>query len=164
MTPTGIPLQTPATIKNKDVSSTSLSLFSATSGLYYVFPRFAEKILPMCLLRNWEDKPFPYPTFMFVGNGVGFRPSRDVRFAVYSRDVSPPQTVVMYCDGTYYATLTPVHGMIISLCYYCFTFTEKGFHHLTFIPEGNESDILEIDFQVGMHGFREHILPYLLMP
>jgi hypothetical protein len=149
--------------KNSDVSQTSLLFPPAPSGLYYVFSPFIQKrtTLTVYPLRDWGDKSFPYPTFMFIGSGVGIRPQHYVEFVVCSMEENPPQNVTLYSDGDYYATLTPVSTIIFDLWVYYFNYTSKGFHHLSFVPEGNESAALEIDFLVGVRGFREHILPYL---
>lgn len=100
---------------------------------------------------DWSDKPFPRPTLMWIGNGIGIRPNLPIAFVLMGTERTK---VELYSDGELYATW-PLGPM------YIFAYYEKGFHHLKFVPEGFEEDTLEIDVQIGLNGFFENILPYL---
>lgn len=151
--------QSPAPIDNRSL----LSNFS--SALIYIVPPLIAKItgVPYRLVRNWNDKPFPHPTLMFFGSYISIRPKIGVTYYVISFSSTPPEKVEMFSDNSSYATLNgisipPIHPIET---FYPFYYTEKGFHHLKFIPDGNESATVYVDFQVGFKGFTKNILPYL---
>ena len=127
-----------------------------SSGLIYVgFPLIAKIFFdsPYIPMRvDWSDKPFPRPTLMWLGSGIGVRPGMPIHFILMGE---PSEDVEFYSDGELYATL---HGINFI---YAVTYDQKGFHHLKFVPVGYESDTLEIDVQIGLNGFSENILPYL---
>jgi hypothetical protein len=149
----------PAPIDNRSL----LSNFS--SALIYVVPLLIAKItgVPYRLVRNWNDKPFPHPTLMFFGSYISIRPKIGVTYYVLSFSSTPPEKVEMFSDNSSYATLNgisiPPSQPIVTL--YPFYYTEKGFHHLKFVPDGNESAAVYLDIQVGFKGFTKNILPYL---
>jgi len=136
------------------------------SGLYLAFPPFLVKRgwAPWYTqVRDWSNKPFPNETLMFIGSGVGFRPQVPVIFILLSFADPAPETVQVYLDGDEYVSLKgisipPIHP---TFTLYAFSCTKKGFHHLKFVPDDNESAALSRDLQVGFRGFTENILPYL---
>ncbi len=133
--------------------------------LYIVPPLLAHKTgVPYRLVRDWSGKSFPNSTLMWIGSGISIRPRIGIQYVVISRLPDPPEIVELYSDGELYATLAgisiPPINPIFTL--YPLLYKEKGFHHLKFVPDGNESACLEIDFQVGFNGFLKNILPHLI--
>ena len=145
---------------NKNVETVGESVWRSVpeSGLIYLgFPLLAKLTdNPYLAIKvsDWTDKPFPYTTLMWFGNGIGFRPSLPVVFILLG-DPYAFHTVEIYSDGELYSTSISLNGLV-PIVYY-----EKGFHHLEIVPEGYENDTLEIDVQIGLHGFVQNILPYL---
>jgi hypothetical protein len=136
-----------------------------SSALIYIVPPLIAKItgIPYRLVRNWYNKPFPQPTLMFFGSLIFIRPKIGVTYYVLSVSSTPPEKVEMFSDNSSYATLNgisfpPIHPIVT---FYPFYYTEKGFHHLKFVPDGNESAAVYLDIQVGFKGFTKNILPYL---
>jgi len=154
-----------ATALNTQTDNESL-LYTLGSGLYMVFPPLfiQQGWAPWYyMLREWSSKPFPNTTLMFIGSGVSIRPLVPVIFYLVSLAQPAPHTVQVYSDGTSYASL---FGISIPILYpkftlYLFSYQQKGFHHLRFVPDGNESAAVIMDIQVGFQGFVQHILPYL---
>ena len=149
----------PASADNESL----LSNFSSAL-VYIVPPRIAQITgVPYRLVKDWNDKPFPHPTLMFFGSSISIRPKIGVTYYILSFSSIPPEKVEMFSDNTSYATLSgfsiPFNNPFVTL--YPFYYSEKGFHHLKFIPDGNESAIVHLDIQVGLKGFIKNILPYL---
>jgi len=131
-----------------------------SSGVIYVGCPLIAKIcyqspyIPMRLV-DWNDKPFPRPTLMWMGNGIGLRPALPIVIILMGSSEHPFTKVDLYSDGIFYTTLPGMNSI------YLISYSEKGFHHLKLVPEGFESDTLEIDVQIGLNGFFQNILPYL---
>lgn len=131
-------------------------LSKPSSGLFYVvrplITRFTN--IPHIKMKDWNDKPFPYTTLMWIGNGIGIRPRMPLLIVLFGSPMYRMTGVSLYSDGELYSSwpLGPI---------YMFAYYEKGFHHLEFVPEGLESETLEIDVQIGFNGFFKNILPYL---
>jgi len=130
-----------------------------SSGLIYVgFPLFV-KILggggyyPISI-ADWSSKPFHRPTIMWIGSGIGLLPGLPVFMLLRIEDHGFIK-IDLYSDGEFYTTLTGINFLVPVV------YNQKGFHHLKFVPEGFESETLEIDVQIGFNGFVENILPYL---
>ena len=127
-----------------------------SSGLFYVVRPLITRLtnVPYIKIRDWSDKPFPIPTRMLFGNGISIRSKLPVIFVLMASPLYRMTRVEFYSDGELYGSwsLGPI---------YFFVYYEKGFHHLEFIPEGLESETLEMDVQIGFNGFVENILPYL---
>lgn len=139
-------------------------LVCPSSGLYYVVPPLMARItnIPFRQVRDWNAKSFPHATLMFFGSCISIRPRMGVSYFLLSQSPTPPESVEVFSDNETYATLTGFKLGPISLTIYPFYYTEKGFHHLKFVPDGNESACIEIDFQVGFNGFFRNILPHLI--
>lgn len=125
-----------------------------TSTLRYVLPPIITKITasPYILsypVKIWDDNPFPYPTLMYFGSFVGFRSNIHVTLWVSAHEFGAPDEVDVYSDDEYYDTVTGVKLGPISFVYYPVNYSGKGFHHMKFVPDGNESASLEIDVQIG---------------
>ena len=120
-------------------------------------------INPAGSCRNWENKQFPNTTIMFFGSICSIRPRIGIQFSIFSYSTDPPKKVEVFCDNDNktYATLKGISIPNVPITFYPFYYTKKGFHHLKFIPDGNESACLDIDFQVGFKGFLNNILPYI---
>jgi len=131
--------------------------FTPSSGLFYAgFPLIARILhnapyYPIQMV-DWSDKTFPRPTLVWLGSGIGVRPTMPIAFILMGE---PFGDVELYSDGELYATIRGMNAM------YIVVYQQKGFHHLKFVPVGFESDTLEIDIQVGFNGFIKNILPYL---
>jgi len=136
------------------------------SGLFLIYPPIPARLgwIPtLSFIQDWSDKPFSNTTLMFIGSGVGFRPLIPVQFILYSFEDPAPEKVQVYLDGDSFVTLRgisipPTHPLVTM---YGFSFSKKGFHHLKFVPDDNESATVYIDIQVGVQGFTKNILPYL---
>jgi hypothetical protein len=154
-----------AVIQKQSDVSTHFKLEFPGQGLYYYISPFINNItngIPYAfnkLLRDWNTKPFPNTTAMFIGSGVGVIPFYNVTIVLEAHD--PIYTKIdAYSDGVYYDTLYPkFYGPISSRRYYLFYY-EKGFHHLLFVAEDNTSLVLNI--QIGFRGFLNNIFPYLI--
>ena len=88
-----------------------------SSGLIYAACPLIAKILykspyiPMKVV-DWSDKPFPRPTLMWIGNGIGLRPSLPIMFLLLG-PMSPGITHVdLYSDGEFYTKLIGLNGLI----------------------------------------------------
>lgn len=131
-----------------------------SSGLIYTgFPLIAKIFFdspyyPIKMV-DWSNKPFPRPTLMWIGSGIGIRPGLPIAFLLLAEMIPGITYIDLYSDGEFYAKLTGINGLI-PVAYY-----EKGFHNLKFVPEEFENETLEIDIQIGLNGFVENILPYL---
>jgi len=138
-----------------------------SSGLIYIVPpivnwyKYREYIPTYKMVENWNNKPFPNITLMYIGSGIGFRPKMNVSVIVYAMLPDNPEKVNVYSNGDYYDTIYPEFFGPISLRRYKLFYNEKGFHRLTFIA-GDNSSSLDIDVQIGFRGFIKHILPYLI--
>ena len=149
--------------------SISSNLFSPlNSGLYQVTPpiinyfKYGEFFSSIELIRDWRGKSFTNTTFMFIGGGIGFRPYFNCTIQIWSHVFGHPSKVHVFIDGEFYDTLYPFWpGGPISIRAYNLYLYEKGFHRLTFVANDNSS-CLDIDVQIGVRGFVQHILPYLL--
>lgn len=127
------------------------------STLLYVLPPIVTKMMnypyTVCIpVKDLDDIPFPYPTEIFFGSLIGLRPNIDVTIWVSTHESVPPDKVDVYSDDEYYDTVTGVKLGPISMVYYPVNYSEKGFHHLKFVPDGNESASLEINVQIGLKG------------
>ncbi|UCD14643.1 MAG: hypothetical protein JSW60_04275 [Thermoplasmatales archaeon] len=138
-------------------------LVCPSSALIYVVPPIIARItgVPYRLVRDWKNKQFPNTTIMFFGSLVSIRPRTGIVYSVISYSEDPPKKVELICDNKTYATLKGFSFPNLPITIYPFYYTKKGFHHLKFVPDGNESACLDIDFQVGFKGFLNNILPYL---
>jgi hypothetical protein len=68
----------------------------------------------------------------------------------------------VYVDGEFYDTIYSFwHGGPICIRMYDLHYYLKGFHSLTFVAADN-STTLNIDVQIGLIGFTQHILPNLI--
>lgn len=134
------------------------------SSLIYVKPTIMASLTgsPYRLVRNWENKPFSNTTIMFFGCLSSIRPRMGIHFYIISYSTNPPKKVEVVCGNKSYATLRgfSIPGNPITL--YPFYYSKKGFHHVKFIPDGNESASVNIDFQLGFRGFLKNILPHLI--
>jgi hypothetical protein len=150
-------------IDSKSLQNNESALVCPRSALFYVVPPIAARFTgkPYKLVRNWIGKHFPNTTIMFFGSICSIRPRIGIQYNIYSNSEDPPKKVEVICDNETIATLKGISIPNFSLTYYPFYYTKKGFHHLKFIPDGNESACLNIDFQVGFNGFSKNILPYL---
>jgi len=149
-------------IMNKIQNNESL-LVCPSSALIYLVPTVVARLTgkPYILLRNWEGKQFPNTTIMFIGRICSIRPLIGIQYSIFSYSMNPPKKVEVVCDNKTYATLKGFSIPNVPITYYPFYYTKKGFHHLKFVPDGNESACINIDFQVGFKGFLNNILPYI---
>jgi len=149
-----------ATIDSKQPLSNDFWRSVPSSGLIYTgFPLIARIFFdspyyPIKMV-DWSNKPFPRPTLMWIGSGIGIRPGLPIFFLLLGEMIPGITYIDLYSDGEFYAKLTGINGLI-PVAYY-----EKGFHNLLFVPEEFENETLEIDVQIGLNGFVENILPYL---
>jgi hypothetical protein len=150
-------------VKNNQLNNDSM-LICPGSELLYIFSPIAARITgkPYRLVRNWENKQFPNTTIMFFGCLSSIRPRVGIQFSIMCYSENPPEKVEIVCDNKSYATIKGFSFSQIPITYYPFYYTKKGFHHLKFIPDGNESACLDVDFQVGFKGFVKNILPHLM--
>lgn len=147
---------------NEVENNESLLVFPGSS-LIYVKPPIMARLtgVPYRLIRNWQNKQFNNTTIMFFGSLSSIRPRMGIHFYIISYSDNPPKKVEVICENKTYATLKgfSIPGNPITL--YPFYYAKKGFHHVKFIPDGNESACVNIDFQLGFMGFRKNILPHL---
>ena len=152
-----------STTVSKKIQNNESPLVCPSSALIYIVPTVMARLSgkPYRLVRNWENKEFPNTTIMFFGSICSLRPRIGIQFSVFSLSTDPPKKVEVVCDNKTYATLKGISIPNFPITFYPFYYTKKGFHHLKFIPDGNESACLNIDFQVGFQGFSNNILPYI---
>ena len=146
--------------------SSDVPLMGPGSGLFIIFPPLLARkgrLPSVSMIRDWSKKSFPNTTLMFIGSGVGMRPLVPVGFLLLSRADPAPKKVHVYTDGTSFAVLSGISFPFLhpQITLYGFSYSKKGFHHLRFVPDNNESAALFIDIQVGFQGFTKNILPYL---
>jgi hypothetical protein len=153
-----------AAIQKQSDVSTHFKLEFPGQGLYYYISPFINNItngIPYAsykLLRDWNTKPFPNTTAMFIGS-IGVLPFYNLTIVLEAHDPIYSK-IDVYSDGVYYDTLYPkFYGPISSRRYYLFYY-EKGFHTLQFVAEDNTSLVLNI--QIGFRGFLNNIFPYLI--
>jgi hypothetical protein len=148
---------------NRDMELTCLC-----PALYYVKPRLSSFISGSYYTRilDWRNKSFPCCTCMFIGDFIGSRPFCGVKFMVLSLSSDPPKKIDLYSDDALYDTQYPVQfppKPYEPICYlYRFTYKNKGFHHIELLPDNCTGQCIEMDFQIGLKGFTQNILPYLL--
>jgi hypothetical protein len=140
--------------------STKFKLEFPSQGLYYYVSPFNIINETPKLLRDWNDKPFPNKTAMFIGGDVGILPFLNVSIVLSGMFPDLPGKLDVYSDGEYYDTLYPEFWGPISARFYLLFYYEKGFHTLQFVAEDNTS--LALDVQNGWRGFINNIFPYLI--
>jgi len=140
--------------------STKFKLEFPGQGLYGVFPRRILNYVLYELLKDWNNKPFPNITAMFIGGGVGVLPFLNISIVLSGMYPELPGKLDVYSDGKYYDTLYPEFWGPISARFYQLFYYEKGFHSLKFVAEDNTS--LNLDVQIGWNGFLNNIFPYLI--
>ena len=139
------------------------------SGLYRFTRPLMENLTDryMFKLRDWTEKPFPVPTYMFFG-GMGKKPApflviiTSPNFSI--PPYNPPDIITLYVDGQLYDSKTPIPFPSQDPFFYICSFLlyEQGFHHLEFVPDNNESNTVMADSQLGFNGFFQNIFPYLV--
>ena len=143
-------------------------LIPPDSGLYYVTPpiqnwfKYGIYQKSYEVIKKWGDKPFSNTTLMFIGSGIGFRPSLNTTIVICSYYPDNPSKLNVYSDGEFYETIyAKWTGGPICLRKYYLHYYEKGFHRLRFVA-GDNSTHVDIDVQIGFREFTQHILPYLI--
>lgn len=135
--------------------------YPTVSGLYWIksfLMQYISGTETACWkLADWSDKPFPYDTFMFIGKTTAYKFETPFLLMTHVQF-----NVSIYLDNKFYKTVAPFRPPFKpEILLFLFYFDGEGFHHIQFVPEDGVAFPVEFDFQLGLKGFKDNILPYL---